>query len=213
MSTTAAVLVVAGALAVSIIGVAAWLGRRRRRERNARRIAALTAVAERIDAAVASLGEAAVTHPAEHVAEARAVSAGTAPLAGEGLPGRAALLDAVAGAVEHARAQGLRLSGAVVRVTGEKDAISLAGVVHEVAQAEAYAIGPRSVALVLPGLGRADALGVLARIEAHCAASGRAVELEPREDAVEFTARLLAGPLRSLPGADRPGKAHGGPTP
>ena len=78
-------------------------------------------------------------------------------------------------------------------MTGEKDAGTLAGVVHEVAHAEAYAVGPRSVALVLPGLGRADALGVLARIEAQCASSGRAVELEPREDAVEFAARLLAG--------------------
>ena len=78
-------------------------------------------------------------------------------------------------------------------MTGEKDAGTLAGVVHEVAHAEAYAVGPRAVALVLPGLGRADALGVLARIEAQCASSGRAVELEPREDAVEFAARLLAG--------------------
>ena len=170
-----------------------WLGRRRRSERDARRIAALTAVAERIDAAVSSLGETTATRSAEHLPVRRPVPGAPAPLVDDGLPGRAALLDAVADAVDQSRAQRSRLSAAVVRVTGEKDAGTLAGVVHEVAHAEAYAVGPRSVALVLPGLGRADALGVLARIEAQCSSSGRAVELEPREDAVEFAARLLAG--------------------
>jgi hypothetical protein len=192
VSTTITVLSVAGALA-AVIGFAVWLGRRRRTERNARRIAALVAVAERIDAAVSSLGETAATLSAEHGPLRRPVPGAPTPLVDDGLPGRAALLDAVADAVDQSRAKRSRLSAAVVRVTGEKDAGALAGVVHEVARAEAYAVGPRSVALVLPGLGRADALGVLARIEAQCSSSGRAVELEPREDAVEFAARLLAG--------------------
>jgi type II secretory pathway pseudopilin PulG len=196
VSTTLAVLVLAAASAAGAIGVAAWVGRRRRRERNARRIAALTAVAERIDAAVASLGEAIPTSSAEQASGSRAATAPRPPVIQDGLVGRTALLGAVADAVERARAEDSRLSGAVVRVT-ETDAARLAGVVHDVAQAEAYAVGPRSVALVLPGLGRAEALGVLARIEAQCAASGSAVELGPGEDAVEFAARLLAGRIGS----------------
>ena len=175
------------------MGLAVWLGRRRRNERDARRIEALTAVAERIDAAVSSLGDTTASLSADHLPVRRAVSGGPTPLVGDGLPGRAALLDAVADAVDQSRAQRSRLSAAVVRASGERDAVTLAGVVHEVTHAEAYAVGPRAVALVLPGLGRADALGVLARIEAQCSSSGRAVELEPREDAVEFAARLLAG--------------------
>ena len=203
MSTTVTVLAVAGALAVSVIVIAAWLTRRRRRKRNARRIAALRAVAERIDAAVTSVCAGTGRETAEQrPAPTRAASAAPAPRIADGLPGRAALLDAVADAVEHARVQGARLSAAVVRVTGEKDAGALAGVAHEVAHAEAYAVGPRAVALVLPGLGRADALGVLARIEAQCASSGRALELEPREDAIEFAARLLAGRVGSVPEGD-----------
>ena len=192
MSTTVAVLAIA--LAATVIGLAVWLHLRRRRERSRRRIAKLTAVAERIDAAVSSLAETTATRSAER-ADVRRGSEPVAatPLLDDGRPGRAALLDAVADAVERSREQDSRLSAAVVRMTGEQDGATLADVVHEVAQAEAYAVGPRSVALVLPGLGRADALGVLARIEAQCSSSGRAVELEPSEDAVEFAARLLAG--------------------
>ena len=203
MSTTVAVLAIAGVLAATVIGFAAWLNVRRRRERARRRVATLTAVAERIDAAVTSLGERPATRSAEH-APVRSGSDPVAPkrLVDDDLPGRAALLDAVADAVERSRAQRSRLSAAVVRATGDKDARTLAGVVQGVAQAEAYAIGPRSVALVLPGLGRADALGLLARIEAQCPSSGRAVELESSEDAVEFAARLLAGRAGSVADGD-----------
>jgi hypothetical protein len=198
VSTTLTVLVLAAAAAAGAISVAAWVGRRRRSERNARRIAALTAVAERIDAAVASLGDTIPTPSAEQASVSHAATAPCPPVIQDGLVGRTALLNAVADAVAQARAQGSRLSGAVVRVT-ETDATKLAGVVQDVAHAEAYAVGPRSVALVLPGLGRAEALGVLARIEAQYAASGSAVELGPGEDAVEFAARLLAGRIGSAP--------------
>ena len=179
MSTTVAVLAIAGALAATVIAFAVWLDVRRRRERGRRRVATLTAVAERIDAAVTSLAERPATGTAEHAP----VRSGS-------------------DAVERSRAQRSRLSAAVVRATGDKDARTLAGVVQGVAHAEAYAVGPRSVALVLPGLGRADALGVLARIEAQCPSSGRAVELESSEDAVEFAARLLAGRAGSAPDGD-----------
>ena len=58
----------------------------------------------------------------------------------------------------------------------------------------AYEVGPRNVAIVVPGAGRADALGLLARIQAACGATGDAVELDPDEDAVALLTRLLSGP-------------------
>lgn len=199
MSTIVPALVVAGTLALVVLGVTAWVARRRRKRRNAHRIAALTAVAERIDAAVASLGVTSASSSPGGASPARRAPSPPTPLVDEGLPGRAALLDAVTDAVDRVRAEGSRLSAAVVRVRGDEDASTLAPVVHEIAGGDAYAVGPRSVALVLPGLGRADALGVLARIEARCASSSRAVELETDEDAVEFAARLLAGRVGSVP--------------
>ena len=65
-------------------------------------------------------------------------------------------------------------------------------------------VGARSVALVVPGSGRADALGVLARIQAACGATGNAVELEPDDDAVGLVSRLLAGeePRRAVTEGD-----------
>ena len=60
------------------------------------------------------------------------------------------------------------------------------------AGAQAYEVGYRSVALVAPRHGRADALGLLARIQAACGATGTAVEREPDEDAVELLTRLLS---------------------
>ena len=74
----------------------------------------------------------------------------------------------------------------------EDPAASLADDVRAVAGSEGYEVGTGSVALVVPGAGRADALGLLARIQAACGATGSAVELEPDEDAVELVARLLA---------------------
>jgi hypothetical protein len=147
----------------------------------------LTAVAKRIDGAVASLQA-----PVEPVQPARSSRAGPAPMVGEEVPGRAALVDSVASAVATARADGARLAAALVRAAEAADAEKLARDVREVAGVIAYAVGPHSVALVLPGLGRADALGLLARVEAQCASTGLAVELEADEDAIELVARLLA---------------------
>jgi hypothetical protein len=53
-------------------------------------------------------------------------------------------------------------------------------------------VGSRAVALVVPGAGRADALGVIARIQAACGATGNAVELAPGDDAVTLVTRLLS---------------------
>lgn len=177
-------------LAVSVaLGIAcAWLALRRRAEREERRAARLREVAKRIDAAVSSIGDVAV---ADTDGPAVPVAGAAAPQAGDGLPGRAALLAAVGAQVRDARSAGLRLSAAVVRSL-DAEPRELAVEARTVAEVDAYAVGPRAVALVLPGLGRADALGVLARIEARCPSSGKAVELEPGEDAVDLVARLLA---------------------
>src|SRR6185312_7979708 len=48
----------------------------------------------------------------------------------------------------------------------------------------AYAVGPSAVAFTLPGLGRADGLAALARIESRAPSSGRAVEWKPEETPV-----------------------------
>ncbi len=188
MSTTVALAVLAIAALVTVLSVVVVA--RRRRAQAARRLAALTEVVGRIDAAVSSLGELTIPHTTHRVpAEPDTGTAPTTLMDGD-LPGRAGLLWALATGVAEARSHGLRLAAAVVRA-GEDDAASLASRARTVADVPVYAVGPRAVALVLPGLGRADALGVLARIEAVCPSSGRAVELAPEEDAVELAARLL----------------------
>ena len=67
----------------------------------------------------------------------------------------------------------------------------------------AYEVGPRHVAIVVPGAGRAEALGLLARIQAACEATGDAVELEPDDDAVALVTRLLSGPASGDDPEDR----------
>jgi hypothetical protein len=72
--------------------------------------------------------------------------------------------------------------------------------VADIVETTVYFVGPDALAFLLPGLGRADALGLVARLEAHLAVSGRAVELEPGESATELVTRLLApgsAPARS----------------
>ncbi|HEX2304407.1 MAG TPA: hypothetical protein VHH57_12340 [Gaiella sp.] len=191
MSAAVGLLVLLGPLVAGVTVV--WAVHRRRVERNVRRAAALTSVAERIDSAVMSLREVPVPAPVEAISSTRNTPA---PAVADGLPGRAALLDELATGVERSRADGSRLAAAVVRSV-EQDAGALARDVREIAGVPAYAVGTRSVALVLRGLGRADTLGLLAKIEAHCASTGRAVVLEPGETAVDLVARLLgpgAGP-------------------
>lgn len=174
------------ALAASVILLVA--SRRRHVARARRRLEALTEVAARIDRAVASLGE--LTMLSDEPADAASPSPAPAPLVEDDLAGRAGLLQELALDVAGALSQGDRLAAAVVRCE-DGDAATLARDARSVAGVPVYTVGPRAVALVLPGLGRADALGVLARIETRCPSSGRAVELESGEDAVELAARLL----------------------
>jgi len=176
------------ALAASVILLVA--SRRRHVARARRRLEALTEVAARIDRAVASLGE--LTMLSDEPADPASPSPAPAPLVEDDLAGRAGLLQELALDVAGAHSQGDRLAAAVVRCE-DGDAATLARDARSVAGVPVYTVGPRAVALVLPGLGRADALGVLARIETRCPSSGRAVELESGEDAVELAARLLGG--------------------
>ncbi len=184
-------LVVLGAAAFVSVTVFATVAQRRRAARARRRRDALAEVAARIDAAVSSLGELTVIRSFDALA-APPDPTDPASLVEADLAGRAGLLQAIAAGVAAARSQGQRLAAAVVRAE-EGDAATLARGARSVLDVPVYAVGPRAVALVLPGLGRADALGVLARIEAQCPSSGRAVELESGEDAVELAARLLGG--------------------
>lgn len=93
--------------------------------------------------------------------------------------------------MDEARANDARLTAAVVEATAELDARRVREL-GETAGRSVYLVGPRSLALVLPGFGRAAALGVLARIQATHGMQGRVAELEPGETAVELAARLLA---------------------
>jgi hypothetical protein len=182
------VAVLAAAAATLVLVLVAWRARRRHVAQQAKRLAALEETARRIDTAVASLRELDVHDRAEPLPPPTGDS--PAPSVADDLPGRAALVEALTERVAEARAEGSRIAAAVVR-SGADDATTLARNVRAVVDAPVYAVGTRSVALVLPGLGRADALGLLARIEAACHTSGRAVELEYGEDGAELVARLL----------------------
>jgi hypothetical protein len=182
------------ALAVAAFAASAILvvvSRRRRVARARHRLEVLTDVVARIDRAVASLGELALISPHDAF-DATPAWSDPAPLVEDELAGRAGLLRELALDVAGAHSQGDRLAAAVVR-SEDRDAATLARDARSVADVPVYSVGPRAVALVLPGLGRADALGVLARIETRSPSSGRAVELESGEDAVELAARLLGG--------------------
>jgi hypothetical protein len=183
--------VVLAVVALSAVAILAVASRRRQVARARRRHEALTEVAARIDRAVASLGELTVSPVWDPVADAP-LSSEPAPLVEDELAGRAGLLRELEVDVAGAHSQGDRLAAAIVR-SEDGDAAALARDARSVADVPVYTVGPRAVALVLPGLGRADALGVLARIETRRPSSGRAVELESGEDAVELAARLLGG--------------------
>jgi len=173
----------AGALVIAVIA------QRRRAARAARRRATLAEVAERIETAMSSLRGLPITRSPDQPPPSP-LEDGHVPLVAGELPGRAGLLQALAASVSDARSRGSRLAAAVVRARDD-DAPALAGRARAVTDVAVYAVGPRAIALVFPGLGRADALGVLAQIEARCPSSGKAVELEPGEDAAELAARLL----------------------
>ena len=176
---------------VVVVGSAALVGacasivaRRRRAERVARRTAALAEVARRVDAAVSELEDLPIraAHP---------VPAAVARREAADRSGRAGFVADVDAAVGQARERGSRLALALVSAE-EALAPPMTDALRRAAGVPVYASGTRSAALVLPGLGRAGALGVLARIQAECGLRGRAVELEPDEDATELVARLLA---------------------
>ena len=88
--------------------------------------------------------------------------------------------------------------------------MTLVVAVDQVTGRRAYAVGPSAVAFTLPGLGRADGLAALARIESRTASSGHAVEWEPGETPVELVARLLAEPRDASRSS---GPRGGGPEP
>ncbi len=180
---------------VAVLAVVAFAGGALRRgaiERERRRVAALTALADR-------LGQISATHdlPAAAIEPPPRAPRPLTPIRSRG---RAALLDALAEAVGRAASEGSRLAIALVESPGTA-AAALADDVEAIAGAQAYEVGPRSVALVAPGVGRAEALGLLARVQAATGATGTAVELEPEEDAVALLTRLLS--------AARPERAQG----
>jgi hypothetical protein len=166
---------------------AAVVVRRRRAAREAARARALGRLAEQLDASLSGL-----RRPRFPPVGQTAPAGGTA-LPDQGLTGRAALLEAVAADVERAdRADAQRLTVAVVRVAGMSSAAALSDAVRDATGRPAYAVGPGAAAFTLPGLGRAEGLGALARIESATPSSGRAVERKPGETAAELVARLLA---------------------
>ncbi len=176
-------LVVALLFVAVLVGVAVLTYRRRAIQQERRRVASLEAFAEQIRAVSEALPDS--------VAPREPPPRAPGPLAPTGSRGRTALLDALNDGVARARADGTRLS--VALVSSGAPASTLADDVSAVAGAPAYEVGARSVAIVVPGAGRADALGLLARIQASCDAHGDAVELEPDEDALALLTRLLAG--------------------
>jgi hypothetical protein len=170
-------------LVAAAVAAAAWVFRRGAIEREQRRVDVLTALAGQLEGVTASLREPRAAPP-------EPLSRAPAPLAGVEPRGRAALVDATTGAARRARAEGTRLAVALVEAAAG-GADELGSDVASVAGSTVYTVGPRSIAVVLPGASRAEALGVLARIQASCGASGHAVELEPDEEAVELLARLF----------------------
>jgi hypothetical protein len=181
------ILLVALLAAAVLLVLVAVLVRRRARAREARRREALAHLAERLEASLENLRP-----PSFQPVEATVPpSEGDALPAAQRLPGRAALLDAVATEVARATAAGSRLTVARVRASGATSPEELADAVREIAGRPAYAVGPVASAFTLPGLGRAEGLGTLARIESRMASTGRAVEWRPDETAVELVARLL----------------------
>jgi hypothetical protein len=186
---TALVLVL---LVVAVVVASGWGFRRRAIEREHRRVDALNALAGQLEGVAGSLRASRAPAP-------EPLSRAPAPLPRVAPGGRAALLDATSEAVSRARAEETRLAVAVVEAA-KRGADELGGDVASAVGLTAYTVGPQSVAVVLPGAGRAEALGALARIQAACGANGHAVELEPDEEAVELLARLLS-PVPYEPGA------------
>ena len=182
---TAWLLALATAVALVAVAAATVAARRRAAAREVRRVKALRRLAERLEVSIGQL------RPSSPPPEpAGRPSNATTPLIAGRLPGRAALLEAVATEVERAGPRGARLTLALVRIAEETPPEA----VREATGRPVYVVGPSAVAFTLPGVGRAGGLGALARIESHVPSSGRAIEREPDESAVELVARLLEAP-------------------
>ena len=179
--TALLVVLVPVVLAALALGIG-WGLHRRALDRERRRVDALTSLESRLRSATASL---------ELPAPAPEREQYSAPLAAPGSRGRAALLEALTDAVAGARADRSRLSVALVE-SRETSATVLAAEVADATGSQSYEVGPRAVALVVRGGGRAEALGLLARIQAACGARGDAVELQPGESAVGLLTRALS---------------------
>lgn len=194
--TIAVALVVALAFVVALVVTRS----RRREDRRRRRLAALADLAEVMAQLSDQLRETPPVHvnlPA-YVPDRRA----TATLVG-GLPGRAALLDSLAERVATAEAAGTRLVLAILSIDRVgSDELRIDGVARAVARLAnepVHRVGDSSLALVLPGRGRAEVLALIARAEAELRERGPgaaaviahsvAVELEPGDDAVALLAR------------------------
>ena len=175
-------------VAVVLLVVAVTV-RRRAIAREARRMQQLGRLAERLELSLAQ-----VRPPQLPPIEPSPEPSTVALLVADRLPGRAAFLEAVAAEVERAKAGAARLTAALVRVAGDTDSGTLVVAVDEIAGRRAYAVGPSAVAFTLPGLGRADGLAALARIESQAPSTGHAVEWEPEETPLELVARLLGAP-------------------
>jgi hypothetical protein len=195
--------------AVLVLLIAVLVVRRRRVARERRRAEAVGRLAERLEQ---SLGE--VRAPTFPPFESSAAAGPESPaaLVAERLPGRAALLEAVAAEIERARAGSTRLTVALVRVTGSTTGDALVEAVREVSGRRAYAVGPSAAAFPLRGLGRAEGLGAVAQVESRTPSTGQAVEWEREreESPAELVARLLEAP----PAAEtriRSGPATAGP--
>ena len=85
--------------------------------------------------------------------------------------GRVAFLDALEAEVARAADVDARLAVAVVREPTEPIG-QVPDVLRELGAGAVYAVGPGAHAVVLAGAGRAEALGLLAKVEARCGAGG-----------------------------------------
>lgn len=202
---TATAWLLAFALALAVVLVLAVLTAHVRRQARAsatRRAAAMDRLATTLDrvASELALGQ---ERARPLRTEFTAVSEPIADPA-TGLPARAALVDELTRRVGSARSEGGRLGVALVAVETRGPALEqaladVARAVHAVApDAEAFRAGERSLALVLPGAGRADAIAAVARLEATLGGTPqlttRATELAPDEDAAVLLSRILSPP-------------------
>lgn len=173
--------------------------RRSARRQAERRAEALGALAESMERLAGELDAVAARPRLARVGEERPPHPPAALDPATGLPARAALVDALVTGVERARAEGTRLGLAVVAVPESGPLVdeSVARVVDAARVAApdvpAFRSGERSIALLLQGAGRADAIAAVARLEASLGRkstlSASVVELAPDEDAVGLLAR------------------------